>query len=100
MAQNSNKPGSHGGGACGGALGGFRYRFQVYSSNKCVTADGQFYTFSGSPLDPTKVPFTANNSFYSPGAVFDYGGHSLSDLQVGACWTNAGNTSLIQRSSQ
>lgn len=28
-----------------------------------------------------KVPFTANNKFYSPKALFDYDGHGLADLQ-------------------
>ena len=46
------------------------FDFNEYVGNQCVTNDGQFYTFSGSPLDKTEVPFTANNTFYSPKATF------------------------------
>ena len=53
----------------------------VYEGNDCVQWDGQFYTFSGGSLDPAQIPFTARNRFYSPGAKFNYGGHTLSDLQ-------------------
>ena len=53
----------------------------MYEGNDCVQWDGEFYTFSGSSLDPAQVPFTAQNRFYSHGAKFDYSGHTLSDLQ-------------------
>jgi hypothetical protein len=46
-----------------------------------VQYDGQFYTFRGNPLNKSHTPFTANNEFFSPGAKFEYGHHSLADLQ-------------------
>ena len=36
------------------------FAFNYYIGNKCVQEDGNFYTFSGSPLDKAKVPFTAS----------------------------------------
>jgi hypothetical protein len=59
------------------------FDFQEYKGNKCVQYDGQFYTFSGNPLSLTQVPFTANNTFYSPNATFQYGSaKSLKSLQA------------------
>jgi len=57
------------------------FSYNEYIGNDCITQDGQPYTFSGFPLDPTQVPLTANNRFYSPNASFDYGGHNLTALQ-------------------
>jgi hypothetical protein len=58
------------------------FSFDTYTSNDCVTQDGVFYTFSGNPLDRLQIPFTANNRFYSPNAVFNYNGHNLSAVQA------------------
>lgn len=58
------------------------FAFNEFVGNACVTWDGQPYTFSGSPLDPAKTPFTRNNTFYAPNATFGYGGHALADLQT------------------
>ena len=58
------------------------FAYQYYIGNQCVQGDGEFYTFSGSPLDKTKTPFTANNKFFSKGAAFSYGSYTKGGLEA------------------
>ena len=53
-----------------------------FVGNKCVQGDGQFYTFSGQRADKGADPFTANNTFFSEGAKFDFAGGGLAHMQA------------------
>jgi hypothetical protein len=57
------------------------FKFNEFIGNKCVQGDGQFYTFSGNKADQSADPFTANNTFYSDGAKFAFGG-GLAKMQA------------------
>ena len=57
------------------------FKFNEFIGNKCMQGDGNFYTFSGNKADRSADPFTANNTFYSDGAKFNFGG-GLAQMQA------------------
>ena len=46
-----------------------------------MQGDGNFYSFAGNKADQSADPFTANNTFYSDGAKFNFGG-GLAKMQA------------------